>query len=372
MSIHVKAQQTNLLVIHNIIPYLTIQHILLGGILAVFNVLHTRLFTLVDNFPPYSTNSTNTTHTMNRPKTSKPKPKYQESIITISSSEEIDQNPNPQSILTFLIYRSGKCLYINNGGVPKTSSSSPLSYGKNDDVFCTFRCRKQVFRRWVLVVAMVVVLVLVVVVVVAVMVGLVWNVNDREDVDVDVDKEQEGEKDNDSGLQLQYTFGNKPSYCVTSAEAGIWDVPPSLQVGTNMTPMACVQEAQDQAEAVSQSSGDNSSVSSASSTYAWKFAYVHYWSANGDCWGLQECPFEYDCLNLAQGQEDCLDYDATIWTFTLVDTNSTSSTTSTTTGNITNTTTRAVGAGNATTANTTTITTTGNDATSNENQRNKW
>lgn len=43
------------------------------------------------------------------------------------------------------------------------------------------------------------------------------------------------------------------------------------------------------------------------------YNFIHYWDEDGLCRGLQECPYEYDCLE----NEDCLEYDLGIRTFTV-------------------------------------------------------
>jgi len=70
-----------------------------------------------------------------------------------------------------------------------------------------------------------------------------------------------------------FTFGvDRPSYCVTSPDSGIYDEPEYFELGMGFTKKRCLVEALHK-----------------------EFEYVNFWSEDGRCRGLHECPYEYDC-----------------------------------------------------------------------------
>jgi len=98
----------------------------------------------------------------------------------------------------------------------------------------------------------------------------------------------------DDELDLPFTFGDHPSYCVTSADAGLWDEPRYSEVGEmGMSAAECVTAAAAQG-----------------------YSFANFWGEDGRCRGLYECPFEYDCTE----KTDCLAYEtagAGVRTFTV-------------------------------------------------------
>jgi len=91
---------------------------------------------------------------------------------------------------------------------------------------------------------------------------------------------------------LPFTFGDRASFCATSADAGFGDEPPYFEVGNYYTLRECLLQAKGKG-----------------------YNFIHYWVdlEGGLCRGLNECPFEYKCNK----KGDCLDSDKFVRTFTV-------------------------------------------------------
>jgi hypothetical protein len=107
------------------------------------------------------------------------------------------------------------------------------------------------------------------------------------------DQDTEMETRLPNGFEL--TFGDYPAYCVTSEVASIWDEPDYNTIGHFDERDMCLEQAR-----------------------AEGYKFIHYWGEDGLCRGLDECPYEYNCLV----NDDCLEYEtegAGVRTFTISD-----------------------------------------------------
>jgi hypothetical protein len=89
---------------------------------------------------------------------------------------------------------------------------------------------------------------------------------------------------------VAFTFDGRASYCVLSDDAGIFDEPPFTSLGLGWTVLGCIDE-----------------------TIRLNYTYAEYWSQDGRCRGLHECPFEFVCFEGGR----CISYDLGVRTFTV-------------------------------------------------------
>jgi len=73
--------------------------------------------------------------------------------------------------------------------------------------------------------------------------------------------------------EFPFTFGDRPSYCVTSKDAGLWSEALYFEIGRGFTAKQCILAAN-----------------------AKTYNYAYFMEGDGHCRGLYECPFEYDCM----------------------------------------------------------------------------
>ena len=194
---------------------------------------------------------------------SKTLPQSSTGTYSVNSEDDIEFNHNDENTRENVSY----AMHSNEKGRVRVNPNP-----NDDDILCTIACSKRSCWRYIIVAL------------------LLLGSSIGAGIYFGVYRTNEGEGQLVLQSNVAFTFDGRASYCVLSDDAGIFDEPPFTSLGLGWTVLGCIDE-----------------------TIRLNYTYAEYWSQDGRCRGLHECPFEFVCFEGGR----CISYDLGVRTFTV-------------------------------------------------------